>query len=414
MRKSDPPSALSLERHNQILREVTLLIAENGIRGTTLRKAGDRAGMNFTWLASLYGGKDALIAACFAGAVERDLARLHSLLNEHASMEMGTTMIAPLLWSLCEEAAGRYRIDSLLLVELILAAARPELSEIFRSWISRRHEALRTLADRVGLNPLAFDVLGLAILAETAFAISNATSLSYRLVARAGVEEAFARLTGTGDVRFNRELRRLISRYHLGLGEFPMPPSMDADVEGKNQIINAAIKLIEEKGIDGVTNRAVAREAGVSLALTSYHFRSIHELTLAALRRIAENLAVGLESPVADPEMRATLRKARRSPADPPKRDLMFHRGTLQLALAAARSESESRLGQIVRRQLGLSSYAAIMSEKGRANMRTCATSYSLWAAAAFLVAPALGPTGRWFDFDAQARLAKNRLLGIG
>jgi TetR/AcrR family transcriptional regulator, regulator of biofilm formation and stress response len=52
-------------------------------------------------------------------------------------------------------------------------------------------------------------------------------------------------------------------------------------------IIEATIRLIGRDGVDGVTHRAVAREAGVSLSSTTYHYASKDEIVTEALRRVA-------------------------------------------------------------------------------------------------------------------------------
>ena len=52
-------------------------------------------------------------------------------------------------------------------------------------------------------------------------------------------------------------------------------------------IIEATIRLIGHDGVDGVTHRAVAREARVSLSSTTYHFASRDEIVSEALRRVA-------------------------------------------------------------------------------------------------------------------------------
>jgi TetR/AcrR family transcriptional regulator, regulator of biofilm formation and stress response len=53
-------------------------------------------------------------------------------------------------------------------------------------------------------------------------------------------------------------------------------------------IIDATIRLIGHEGVDGVTHRAVAREAGVSLSSTTYHYASRDEIVSAALRHVAD------------------------------------------------------------------------------------------------------------------------------
>ena len=52
-------------------------------------------------------------------------------------------------------------------------------------------------------------------------------------------------------------------------------------------IIDATIRLIGSDGVDGVTHRAVAQEAKVSLSSTTYHFASRDEIVSEALRRVA-------------------------------------------------------------------------------------------------------------------------------
>ena len=52
-------------------------------------------------------------------------------------------------------------------------------------------------------------------------------------------------------------------------------------------IIEATIRLIGRDGVDGVTHRAVAREAGVSLSSTTYHYDSKDAIVSEALRRVA-------------------------------------------------------------------------------------------------------------------------------
>ncbi|MCW2995785.1 MAG: TetR family transcriptional regulator [Conexibacter sp.] len=54
------------------------------------------------------------------------------------------------------------------------------------------------------------------------------------------------------------------------------------------ELLEAAIHLIGDQGLDAVTHRAVAAAAGVPAASTSYYFRSKDELIDEALRTLAE------------------------------------------------------------------------------------------------------------------------------
>ncbi|MGW2477553.1 TetR/AcrR family transcriptional regulator [Streptomyces sp. NPDC001665] len=75
------------------------------------------------------------------------------------------------------------------------------------------------------------------------------------------------------------------------------------DPERRDRIIDAAIRVVGERGIAGLSHRSVAAEADVPLGSTTYHFASLDELLIAALRRTNENFAAVLrESPaLADP-----------------------------------------------------------------------------------------------------------------
>lgn len=63
------------------------------------------------------------------------------------------------------------------------------------------------------------------------------------------------------------------------------------DPERRERIIEAAIRVVGAHGIAGLSHRSVAAEADVPLGSTTYHFASLDELLVAALRRCNENFA---------------------------------------------------------------------------------------------------------------------------
>ncbi len=54
-------------------------------------------------------------------------------------------------------------------------------------------------------------------------------------------------------------------------------------------ILEAALRIVAREGIRGVKHRAIAREAGVPLASTTYYFKDISELITDAFMLFAEN-----------------------------------------------------------------------------------------------------------------------------
>lgn len=57
----------------------------------------------------------------------------------------------------------------------------------------------------------------------------------------------------------------------------------------RERIIDAALRVIAADGMAGLSHRTVAAEADVPLGSTTYHFGSLDELLVAALRRCNEN-----------------------------------------------------------------------------------------------------------------------------
>jgi len=78
------------------------------------------------------------------------------------------------------------------------------------------------------------------------------------------------------------------------------------DPDRRQRIIDAAIRVVGEKGLAGLTHRTVAVEADVPLGSTTYHFKTLDELMVAALRQANEGFAKviatrgGLTDPHAD------------------------------------------------------------------------------------------------------------------
>lgn len=58
------------------------------------------------------------------------------------------------------------------------------------------------------------------------------------------------------------------------------------DPDRRQRIIDAAIRIAEHKGIAGLSHRTVAAEADVPLGSTTYHFASLDDLLVAALRQV--------------------------------------------------------------------------------------------------------------------------------
>lgn len=69
-----------------------------------------------------------------------------------------------------------------------------------------------------------------------------------------------------------------------------------ADPERRERILAAAERILLERGIDGLSHRAVAREADVPLGSTTYYFATLDDLLDAATRRLTAQYAEWLHA----------------------------------------------------------------------------------------------------------------------
>ncbi|MCY0930055.1 TetR family transcriptional regulator [Streptomyces sp. H27-H1] len=76
------------------------------------------------------------------------------------------------------------------------------------------------------------------------------------------------------------------------------------DPDRRGRIIDAAIRVVGARGIAGLSHRSVAAEADVPLGSTTYHFKTLDDLLVAALRQANEGFArtVADSAALADPD----------------------------------------------------------------------------------------------------------------
>ncbi|MFE0735801.1 TetR/AcrR family transcriptional regulator [Streptomyces sp. NPDC058855] len=75
------------------------------------------------------------------------------------------------------------------------------------------------------------------------------------------------------------------------------------DPERRERIVDAALRVVARRGITGLSHRTAAAEADVPLGSTTYHFASLDELLVAALRKACEGFGRRLRAhpSLADP-----------------------------------------------------------------------------------------------------------------
>lgn len=113
----------------------------------------------------------------------------------------------------------------------------------------------------------------------------------------------------------------------------------------RNKILQAAFQVIASEGLRGVTHRAVAKEAGVQLSLTTYYFKDIETLIGEAFQQFSEHMRPDMEAMWE----RIFTRLANYSAADLRKRELRE-----ELAAYLAGEASNYIVAQVREKPVGL------------------------------------------------------------
>ncbi|MFJ3964441.1 TetR/AcrR family transcriptional regulator [Streptomyces sp. NPDC090036] len=77
------------------------------------------------------------------------------------------------------------------------------------------------------------------------------------------------------------------------------PGTRRYDPDRRQRIIDAAIRVVGERGIAGLSHRSAAAEADVPLGSTTYHFKTLDDLLVAALQQANEGFAQAVEGSAA-------------------------------------------------------------------------------------------------------------------
>ena len=301
-------------RREAVVFQTSPLVSAQGMRGTTVRDIASKSGESTSSLLSMFGDKNGIVAAAFDAAARRDISHINQFVDEIERINLPAALAGPYLATLCEQAGGPLRDDMRTLLELWLFARLDErFSDICEFWLKARRDAFRRLAAHFDCEELVFDFLTLHVLAESSFAVSCARSSTYTVVASAGFIETFAMVTGLGPERVTRDIQDIASRFYATFNPASAQKDKPSGEDAREKIIAATARIIEQEGFAAVTNRSVAREAGVSLASTTYHFSSIAELAGEGFRRVFETVNQRIASDTTGEEYASVLRKRLRN-----------------------------------------------------------------------------------------------------
>jgi TetR/AcrR family transcriptional regulator, regulator of biofilm formation and stress response len=124
------------------------------------------------------------------------------------------------------------------------------------------------------------------------------------------------------------------------------------DPHRRERIIEAAMRVISRSGVEALTHRAIAKEAGVPLGSTTYYFKTLDDIIVAALEQAIhddtdklERWAEGIQGP--DDVANALTRRIMEDSADL-EREVVWYRLFLWGATDPATQEISYRWSQLM------------------------------------------------------------------
>lgn len=262
------------------------LVAERGLAALSLRALAERAGTSVGSISYRIGDRAALVEAIAAREVElaeRDLERFR---RDMAGIDaLASGCLADLVTAWLDDCALAGRTSAVVQGELLLKTQREPAGN---GHVARLHALLQdrwgvAVADHPQAGPLAARIAGYC-LDERPFSVLLAQEADYRLL-RQSTLRALLRDLDEGPPPGG-------SRWHMALVERLAGPARIAIETGEPPQGNKAAiaekigDLILAQGIEGLSHRAVAREADAANSSVAHHFPAQRDLLLAGVEAL--------------------------------------------------------------------------------------------------------------------------------
>ncbi len=337
-----------MESTDRILDAAIARFAMGGMRAVSIREVARIADVDPSAIQYRFGTKANLWKAALERAIACDLERIHAFGAMLASLNAGQALTADegivLLRHYIGESIDAWRDVTITWHSLLIEGLRQRSpSPIMIGWAVDRTAAWASIARQMGFrSEPAGRTLLLALSTIEIFLFGILGTVERKLYCEDFIRFVFLRLRGsqlppeTGDWFSNWCAKRTDARFEPG------QPGEDGN--GPVQALSDAVaRLLLVHGAEGVTHRAIASEASLSLAATTRHFTSLQDLLRAGYDRIGVNMLRHLEAPERMPRFAAPQDMAGAVASAWLSDDAMQGRaltGLLDVHIAAARDET--------------------------------------------------------------------------
>lgn len=262
---------------DHILSTAARLCLEQGLGALTMRSAATAADVAPSAIVYHFKTRERLLAAILshlAEGIEQSRRHLAAAFDAEQSAFAGkAALVAAILCRLLDEQ-GHAAIALLEISRLLRDSDMAQDSEAVMVRESRRADAFWQSLPHIA----EADIEERAIWAATAQGLISLAMLDRQPVARD------ARI-----VRVTTRLADRLERRDVALLPRTTPPPPGEEIvrpAGKQQIVDATIRLSGQSGIEPLTHRKIAAEAGLSIASTTYFYPTKEDIVIDAAREL--------------------------------------------------------------------------------------------------------------------------------
>lgn len=249
------------------------LVAEGGMAAASARAIAAQAGTSASAINYNFGNLERLLLTVFRQGLEETRAWQEGRAREIAALPRSPDGAALALLHVIQAWAVDGRRLALIYQEAVTAAPGQGIAA---GWTGLWRDFWIETAERFGLAPIDGRVLHAFFEHEALYSLS-AWSPALESAALTEMTEHFATLWLGASIRPMRGATPLAERT---AGTRPFGSVQPAAM----RIAQAAAEVVEDKGLSGLTHRAVAACAGVTTGSVTHHFRSIEDLVAGAIR----------------------------------------------------------------------------------------------------------------------------------
>jgi DNA-binding transcriptional regulator YbjK len=271
-----PKQQRSQVTQNRIAQATIHLLGEIGEAGLTHRDVAKCAQVSLAATTYHYASKFDLLAHASAVLLEDYATRFRAFASRQAARTSDRPTFEQFLVRLLRNAAGRDRLRTIAWCEIMLIAARnADTRALAKVWYARLREIWTDIASLLGASTEPLRVQA---------AIDQTIGLLFIVTSLGLTPDEAATCFASGLDKVIHESRSDTPVPALDR----LPTKRSKGRETRQQLLDAAIRLMAAHGAGAVSGHSVAVEAGVAPALPSYYFKPVSTLIDAAREQLYE------------------------------------------------------------------------------------------------------------------------------